>query len=300
MHRNRIASFLIKIRTFIGLSSFFAFNSYLKGFGTGIFTGQSKRFCAPFINCHSCPSATFACPVGLTQHFFTYRHLTGQMVIPKLSLGFLILISLVMGKIFCGWLCPFGLIQTLLYKIKSFKIRIPHPLTHMKYAVFAFFIIFLPLYTGEPWFCKLCPVGSLEAGVPLVSFGAASLALREIAQALFSLKLSILLVFLFMSVHTQRPFCRLFCPIGALYSFFGRFSLIRVKLDTDACISCGLCEKVCPIELPIDRAVKSGNCFLCGECLRSCHKNALYYGLNDDVKILKDKFSKLFLSKSIE
>ncbi|MBN2364090.1 4Fe-4S binding protein [candidate division WOR-3 bacterium] len=291
MHRNRITEVFLKFRTLIGVISFAAFNSYFKGFSQGIYTGPAKRYCTPFINCHSCPSATFACPVGVTQHVFTYKHLTGEMIIPQFVLGFMLSISLIFGKLFCGWLCPFGLIQTLLNRIKTTKIKIPHFATHLKYLIFVVAIVFLPAVTGEPWFCKLCPVGSLEAGIPLISFGAASSALRDLAQSMFSLKLSILLLTLVFSIYAKRPFCRLACPVGAVFSFFGRFSLVRVRLSKDACTSCGLCEKVCHIELPIEKAVVSGNCFLCGECVKVCKKNALNFGLNENFEFL---FKKIF------
>ncbi|MBN1619522.1 4Fe-4S binding protein [candidate division WOR-3 bacterium] len=282
---------LLKIRFFFGGLSFFVFNSYLKGFSQGIYTGSAKRFCAPFINCHSCPSATFSCPVGVSQHIFTYRHLAGATVIPQFVFGFLISISLLLGKLVCGWLCPFGLVQALLNRIRTLKIKIPHPVTNVKYFIFFLMIIFLPSVTGEPWFCKLCPVGSLEAGIPLIAFGTASGALRDLAQSMFSLKLSILLAFLVFSIYSKRPFCRMVCPVGAVFSFFGRFSLIRVRINKEFCTSCRLCEKVCPIELPIEKAVSSGNCFLCGECVKACNRKALRFGFNENYNIV---FNKLF------
>ena len=262
---------LIKYRPFVGIASFFIFNSYLPGFIKGIYQGSSKQYCAPFINCHSCPSATFACPAGLIQHYFTYNHLFKVWILPKFVIGFLILITLGVGKLVCGWICPFGTIQTLLYRLKSIKFSIPQNKIHfVKYFIFLLMIIYLPILLGEPWFCKLCPVGSLEAGIPLVSFGNASSELRLLALSLFNIKLSILLVIILSSIFVKRPFCRFICPIGTIFTLFNKFSLLKIKVDDANCIHCGKCSKLCPIENEAPIAARSIDCYLCGECVRGC------------------------------
>ena len=84
-----------------------------------------------------------------------------------------------MGRFVCGWLCPFGLVQDLLYKIPGFKkiktFKYDKALRKLKYVILIVFVIILPLFLvdvlgqGSPYFCKLiCPVGMLEGGIPLV------------------------------------------------------------------------------------------------------------------------------------
>ncbi|MGC9366325.1 MAG: 4Fe-4S binding protein [bacterium] len=287
----KIINKLVYLRPLFGLAGFIIFNSYFIGFLKGIYTGNNKRFCTPFINCHSCPSATFACPAGLIQHYLSYHHLFKIWLIPKFVIGTLVLIALIAGKAICGWICPFGTIQTLLYRLKSVKIPLSPKLHFIKYVVFIGLVVYLPVLLGAPWFCKLCPVGSLEAGVPLISFGTGSVQLREIAGNLFSIKLALLSLFLLWSVFSKRPFCRLFCPIGTIYSLFNKFSLLEVKVDDNKCIHCGKCKKLCPIENEAPLAARSVDCFLCGECVRICPTDAVKYGF---------RYSDLIIPRSLK
>lgn len=288
---NVILKNLIKFRPLVGITSFFIFNSYLPGFIKGIYQGNSKRFCVPFINCHSCPSATFSCPAGLIQHYFTYNHLFKVWLLPKFVIGFLLLISLLVGKLICGWICPFGTMQSLLYKLKSVKFSIPQNKIHfIKYIVFLLTIIYLPILLGEPWFCKLCPVGSLEAGIPLVLFGTASSELRLLALSLFNIKLAILLSVILTSIFVKRPFCRFICPIGTIFTLFNKFSLLKIEVDDSSCIHCGKCAELCPIEDEAPIAARSIDCYLCGECVRVCPTSCVKY---------KFKFLSFFNIKNI-
>ena len=88
-------------------------------------------------------------------------------------------VGILVGRFICGWLCIFGLIQELLYKIPTPKIIIPEkidrPLRYLKYFVLGILVIGLPLFyrneygAGLPFFCEfVCPVGTLEGGIPLV------------------------------------------------------------------------------------------------------------------------------------
>ena len=111
------------------------------------------------------------------------------------------------GRLICGWLCPFGLVQDLLYKIPFFKKRKNLPghkvLVWAKYVILVVFVILLPLLVvdfigqGSPWFCKyICPSGTLGAGIPLLAMNES---LRDAAGALFLWKSGILLVLLLLA-----------------------------------------------------------------------------------------------------
>ena len=96
------------------------FNANLKGFITGkIFTGGTKILCAPGINCYSCPGAVGACPLGSLQGAFSAKNHSTIYYVG----GILLLYSIMFGRMICGWLCPFGLVQELVYKIKTPKLK---------------------------------------------------------------------------------------------------------------------------------------------------------------------------------
>ena len=151
-------------------------NSHISGFVTGkIYTGKLKNACVPGLNCYSCPGAAGACPIGSLQAVVgSWNFKFAYYVI-----GFLIFVGAILGRLVCGFLCPFGLIQDLLNKIPfPKKIRTfkgDKLLRKLKYVIFLVFVILLPLFLtdimgqGAPYFCKLiCPAGTLEGGLPLV------------------------------------------------------------------------------------------------------------------------------------
>lgn len=93
-------------------------NSHVSGFVTGkIYTGKLKNLCVPGLNCYSCPGATGACPIGSLQAVIgSWNFKFAYYVI-----GFLIFVGAILGRLVCGFLCPFGLIQDLLHKIPFSK-----------------------------------------------------------------------------------------------------------------------------------------------------------------------------------
>lgn len=259
-------------------------NGYVKGFlpgGPSIYTGPLKRFCVPGMNCYSCPGALGACPIGALQSALTAR----RRRFPLYVLGWLAAIGLLVGRFVCGWLCLFGLMQELLYKIPTPKLRIPdkidRPLRYLKYGVLALLVVGLPLLwrgeygAGVPFFCEyLCPVGTLEGGVPLVLLNDV---LRPALGWLFRWKLLILIVCILSSIFIYRPFCKYLCPLGAFYALFQRVSLIRMKVDASACVNCGKCAGVCPMQVDPSKTPNSAECIRCGECLRACPADALSF-----------------------
>ena len=259
-------------------------NGYVKGFlpgGPSIYTGPLKRFCVPGLNCYSCPGALGACPIGALQSALTAR----RRRFPLYVLGWLAAIGLLVGRFVCGWLCLFGLLQELLYKIPTPKLRIPdkidRPLRYLKYGVLALLVVGLPLLwrseygAGVPFFCEyLCPVGTLEGGVPLVLLNDV---LRPALGWLFRWKLLILIVCILSSIFVYRPFCKYLCPLGAFYALFQRASLIRMRVDASACVNCGKCAGVCPMQVDPSKSPNSTECIRCGECVRACPADALSF-----------------------
>ena len=255
-------------------------NGYAVGFVKGtIFKGPSKAFCVPGLSCYSCPGALGSCPIGALQAVLG----SGRNKFGFYVLGFLLFIGALFGRFVCGWLCPFGLVQDLLYKIPFFKKRKNLPgdkvLKWMKYVILVLLVILLPLLVvdfigqGQPWFCKLiCPAGTLMAGIPLL---AANENLRAAAGSLFALKAVILGLILLLSVWVYRPFCKYLCPLGAVYGLFHPIAFYRLKVDTDRCTRCGACQKACKMDIPVFDKPNSMDCIRCGDCVRACPVHAI-------------------------
>lgn len=264
-------------------------NLYIYGFIYGtIYTGSSKMFCIPGLHCYSCPSSVLACPVGSMQNILSSEGFIGGLatgrpdaLVLMAVLGFLLALGFLAGRFACGWLCPFGLLQDLLYRIPFPKFRIPASWRDGKYAVLLIFVVLLPLTLrtvpgagGDPWFCKvICPSGTLTAGVPLVLHDGG-----ETFQTgfLFTWKTVLLVLVLLWVMSTRRAFCRVICPLGALWGLAGKVSVFRMRVD-DSCISCGKCRETCPVDIAIYEEPDSAECIRCGRCIDVCPVGAIHH-----------------------
>ncbi len=263
----------------VQLISTFLTNSYVYGLFAGqlIFGGPLKYFCVPSLNCYSCPMAIFACPIGAMQAVaagFAYRF-------AFYVVGILGAVGAVVGRMACGWICPFGLLQEYLHKIPSPKLKIPRFLGYGKYVFLVVMVILMPAFLvddlglGEPYFCKLvCPAGTLEAGIPLPLIAPQ---LRAQLGPLYFWKLSLLVFFIGWMIVSHRPFCRTTCPLGAIYSLFNRFSLYSMSWNATTCIKCDTCYKECPMGLKAYEDANAGDCIRCLKCRDNCPTGSITY-----------------------
>ena len=258
-------------------------NGYLVGFVKGrIWQGDSKAVCVPGLNCYSCPGAFGACPIGSLQAELAAR----EVKFPLYVTGFLLAFGALFGRFVCGFLCPFGWVQDLLYKIPGRKITTfkgDRLLRYLKYVVLAVLVVTLPALVknaagvGTPWFCKwVCPSGTLFAGIPLLL---ANPNLRAVVGFIFSWKMAILILILGLSVFLYRPFCKYLCPLGATYALFNKASFYRLKLDENACTHCGTCKRACKMGVDPSKTPDDMECIRCGDCVKNCPTKALSAGL---------------------
>ena len=255
------------------------FNANLKGFITGkIFTGKTKILCAPGINCYSCPGAIGACPLGSLQGAFSAKNHSTIYYVG----GILLLYCIMFGRMICGWLCPFGLIQELVYKIKSPKLKkspVTRLLSYLKYAILVFFVFIVPILYGIrkvplPAFCKyICPAGTIEGGLLLLSHKT-NTPLLSILGPLFTWKFLLMVSTIVGCIFIFRLFCRFICPLGALYGLFNKISVFGIKVDNSKCTHCGLCHAKCKVDI---RTPGDQECISCGECVGVCPTKAIFW-----------------------
>ena len=272
-----------KVRLLIQAAFTALSNGYVKGFAHGkIYQGDLKYVCVPGMNCYSCPGALGSCPIGALQSTLSSR----EYKISLYVFGLISLFGVIFGRFICGFLCPFGLIQDLLFKIhfvkKVRKLKGEKFLRGIRFLILAVFIIILPMFIiditglGKPWFCKyICPVGTLEGGIPLVLMNES---LRSAIGFLFKWKVAILIAILFFSIIIYRPFCRYICPLGAIYGIFNKISFVRYRVDKSKCTKCGLCQKKCELNIKVYENPNSMDCIRCGKCMESCPVKAIKMG----------------------
>jgi polyferredoxin len=261
----------------VQLLGLLAFNGYF-------WAPWGKYACLPVLNCYACPASTTACPLGSIKEFAASRRF------PYYVLGSLGVAGVAMGRAFCGWACPFGWLQDMLYRIRTRKVRLPRAANWLKYVLLVSLVIALPAIDGKPEeqvaadtvvkegtgarnFCSLvCPAGTLEASVPSLLY---SQPLREAATWRTYSKIGLLVGFLALMVFSRRSFCRGACPLGALMALATPISALRLRTDPDKCTRCMRCVHVCPTDcrhVPSAEAGKeaTAECVLCLDCVRAC------------------------------
>jgi polyferredoxin len=207
--------------------------------------------------------------------------------IPYYVIGYLALIGLAVGRMACGWVCPFGFFQDLIAKIKIKKFRFPSFLRYLKYAVLVILVIIIPFLTHEHWFSRLCPWGAVEASIPWAIWNPdapAFLALipsnapiRDMIGGVYYMKMAILASFLILMLLFRRPFCFLVCPLGAIFSLFNKVSIFRLGVNDATCTKCNKCYARCPSGIKVYENPDSPDCIRCLDCTKC--KSVKFYSI---------------------
>ena len=208
------------------------------------------------------------CPFGGVEALATYVA-EGDMLCSLgtanfFILGGLLLATVLVRRAFCSYICPIGALSEWLNglgrRLRLPLLRIParpdRALALLKYAVLAA-ILWLTWETGELVFRGFDPCYAL-----ISRHGTDITAWAYVASAAVAL----------VSLVVVLPFCRWVCPLAAVLNPFSRFGVGRVNRDDGACRNCGLCEKHCPTQIPVDqlRQVTAARCTSCLNCLDAC------------------------------
>ncbi|MBU1172183.1 MAG: 4Fe-4S binding protein [Proteobacteria bacterium] len=204
-------------------------------------------FAVPYIGCGNCP--VIQCP-GRGLWLWTW-------ILIGMS-------ALVFGRVFCGWVCPGGLVSEILSMgpLLKFKINgwISRLLGFVKYVLLGLSLYFYFGLSNPRWAIPI-RTGEFFKSVGLTF---------EHADPIWIYKTVFVLWALCLSVIISMFWCRFLCPTGGALEILSRFSLFRFIMN-DKCTDCGLCRKHCFMDTRPSRK----NCAQCGECKDVCESEAI-------------------------
>lgn len=184
------------------------------------------------------------------------------------------LLAVIGAKLVCGWACPYGALQELIYKLSGWhglkqRIKIPFLLLNsVRVLLFLFCVtaLFLNLFglkeQGRVIYHVINPFNLFELRFDPVS-------------VLIYIVLTLVLSTLF-----YRPHCYLVCPFGLLSWVLEKCSIFKIRIDREKCTDCKACLEACPglaMKGIYEKKPWGADCFSCGECLDACKFDALAF-----------------------
>ena len=194
-----------------------------------------------------------------------------------------IIITIVLGRFFCGWICAFGTYNDLLHLLSkhifkiNFKVneKLDGALKYVKYLVLLLIIVVVwtmgssVLDTTSPW----------DAFAQITDF----------SQVLSDYTIGVVFLILITvgAFFVERFFCRYLCPLGAVFNIFSRVGILKIKKPSEKCGKCRVCTNNCSMGLPLYKveSVCGGDCINCFKCIETCPRN------NTNVNVLGENIN---------
>jgi len=208
---------------------------------------------------------------GTVKVFKSMVGLYPDPMVKVIAFSFFIMLAVVGNKIICGWACPFGALQELIYSIpilkKIKKKKLPFIFTNtIRACIFIVMLLFLfGIVGGRRGFVIYHYINPFN--------------LFNLDFEAFSILLTVIIVLL-ASFIAYRPFCQFICPFGLVSWIAERFSVFRVRIDKEKCTQCRACIKACPLEAAkglVEGKRLPADCFSCARCLNVCPTDAIKY-----------------------
>lgn len=203
-----------------------------------------------------------------------YIFLTGQVpsIHPAAMVLFIafLLMSVLLKKAFCSWLCPVGTLSEHLWIVgkkifgRNFLLSkwMDMPLRLVKYLLLGFFVFVIGTMSAETIHDFMATPYGLIADVKMLNF------FRNIGQT----SAIVIALLALLSMLVKNFWCRYLCPYGALLGIASLLSPVKIRREAQACIDCGKCARACPADLPVDKLkqIRSAECAACMACVAAC------------------------------
>ncbi|MFW9830921.1 MAG: 4Fe-4S binding protein [Candidatus Thorarchaeota archaeon] len=252
---------------------------------------------------------------GTATGFFDIIMLIGQAgMFPYIAIGVLLIVPILIGRSFCGWICPFGFVQDLC-ALTPIRTRYPskksdRQLGQIKYIILfvtLFFVFWIGLWTflgieqdlvntlsasgfATAFWAVLNPSGTLFVIIPYLFYnGVVSPILTQwnppilVWNVMMWIRLIFLSIIIIAALFINRPFCRWICPTGAMMGLVGQFSFLTINRSSTECLgpTCDSprCKQACPVGIDVmDKPfgkIYSRDCIMCLDCVAKCGHDAV-------------------------
>ena len=228
------------------------------------------------------------------------QFLPAVMALNFVVVGALVVLTLVFGRIYCSVICPLGVFQDLLARLRRKKNKYSYSkeVRWLRYPMLIVFVVAGVAGIGS-LFQLLAPYSSYGRVATMIFqpvWKAANNLLAMVAEhyesyafygvdtwmrslPVFIIAAVTLVVLFVLAWLGGRTYCNTICPVGTILSFFARFSWMKIRFDEEKCKNCSLCSKNCKAAC-IDfksHTVDYSRCVVCGNCIDSCKFGALKY-----------------------
>ena len=195
--------------------------------------------------------------------------------------------TLLLGRVFCGWICPFGTLHQLvgwLFNRRERAARIASngylPMFGVKYYLLVALVVAAALGSVQiGWLDPLCTLlrTCTVALLPAVDLATGWVYLRPAVHQFAWVVGLLSVVLIAANLKVPRLFCRVLCPLGAGLGVLSRWGLWRIDRNLDRCVDCRQCLARCEGAADPQARLRRSECFVCLNCLDDCPHEALAF-----------------------
>ena len=221
-------------------------------------------------------------------------------------IAILVVLTLVMGRVYCSVICPLGVMQDIMSwlgghgKKRRYRFSYSPAMTWLRTTVLVLFVLAI-VFGISSFVALLAPYSSYGRIVSNLfspvyiwvnnlladiaeHFDSYAFYSREVwirSASVFAVAALTFVILFVLAWRNGRTYCNTVCPVGTVLGFLSRFSLLKINIDSEKCNACGLCSRRCKAAC-IDgknHTVDYSRCVACFDCVDTCTHGAISYGL---------------------